>query len=389
MITDKKNYIKRDISKEILRLSQHFQIITITGPRQSGKTTVSKQSFPDYKYFNLEDISIREIISLDPKKFLRKNSKGVILDEVQRMPDLFSYIQVIVDEEKDARFILTGSSNFSLLQNITQSLAGRTALLTLLPLSLQELKEKSKSKTNTLMFNGGYPAIWAKNIPTSDIIRNYFNTYVERDIRQLIKVKNITRFNTFIKLCAGRVGNEFNASALSNETGVSNLTIQDWLSILETSYIIFRIPPFYKNIGKRLIKAPKIYFYDTALVCYLLGIENEEQLATHPLRGNIFENLVALEFLKSRTNKGKEPNFYFYRDKSQHEVDILTLKGNKFMAYEIKSATTFHKSFIVNLQYLKKILKDDLISTQIIYDGDINIDNPENGLLNFRKVCEI
>lgn len=383
----KNNFLKRQLQVELDRLIDLYSVIVVTGPRQSGKTTLCKKQFSAYHYVNLENISTREQIQTAPKAFLEQYLEGLIIDEAQHLVELFSYIQVVVDENENAKFVLTGSSNFSLMQGITQSLAGRAAVLTLLPLSLQELdKNLKKEDTNTLMLNGGYPAVWAKGIPVQDISRNYYNTYIERDVRQLLNVKDITRFQTFMKLCAGRIGTEFNASTLSNEVGVSVPTIQEWVSVLEASYILFRLPPFFRNIGKRLVKSPKIYFYDTSLVCFLLGIENEQQLSAHPLRGTIFENMVVLEFFKDRYNKSKLPNLYFYRDKSQHEVDLIEEKGAKLFAYEIKSAKAFTKGFIVGLDYLRKVVGKDVISTQVIYDGENDIYSPENGMVNFRNI---
>lgn len=378
-------YLNRKLQSELERLHSLYNVIVITGPRQSGKTTLCKMCFPEFHYINLENISIREQIMVAPKAFLEQYKEGIIIDEIQNLPELFSYIQVVVDETVKTKFILTGSSNFSLMQGITQSLAGRAAVLTLLPLSLMELENIADKKTDQLIFNGGYPAVWSKNIPVQDVSRNYYSTYIERDVRQLLNVKDISRFQTFMKLCSGRIGTEFNASALSNEVGVSVPTIQEWISTLEASYIIFRLPPFHRNIGKRLVKSPKLYFYDTGLACFLLGIENETQLATHPLRGSLFENLIVLEFFKNRFNKGKLPNLFYYRDKSQKEIDLIKENGTKLSAYEIKSAKNFTKSFVNNLDYLKKIIGDDVVSTQVIFDGENEIDTPENGMLNFRN----
>lgn len=379
-------FIHRSLGEEVIRVSQHFPVVTITGPRQSGKTTLCKNLFPRYNYVNFEDILAVEAIKLDPKSFLKQHLQGLIIDEVQQFPEIFSYIQIIVDENPDAHFVLTGSSNFSLMQHITQSLAGRTAVLTLLPLSLAELKNLGATSTNTLLFNGGYPAVWAKSVPIQDVSSNYYNTYIERDVRNLLNIRDLSKFQVFIRLCAGRSGAEFNASALSNEVGVSVNTIQEWLSTLEASYIVFRMTPFYRNIGKRLIKTPKIYFFDTGLLCFLLGIENESHLATHPLRGAVFENLIVLEFLKKRFNNGKPSNIYFYRDQSQREIDLIQEFGDNYKAYEIKSATAFHSTFFTNLNYLKNILGNKLISSQVIYDGEVEINSPENGLVNFRNI---
>lgn len=384
---EKRNeYIDRQLSSELVRLSDLYAVLVLTGPRQSGKTSLCKNQFPEFHYVNLENPATREQIQIAPKFFLEQYANGLIIDEAQHLPELFSYIQVVVDEQKQSKFVLTGSSNFTLLQNVTQSLAGRAAVLTLLPLSLQEIGSGIDKSTDTLLLNGGYPAVWAKNIPVQDVAQNYYNTYVERDVRQLLNVKDIIRFQTFIRLCAGRIGTEFNASALSNEIGVSVPTIQEWLSVLEASYVLFRLPPFFRNVGKRLVKSPKIYFYDTGLVCFLLGIENEQHLTTHPLRGAIFENMVVLEFLKNRFNSGKTPHLYFYRDKSQHEVDLIEERTTQLNAYEIKSAKSFTKDFVKNLKYFRKVAGADVVSTQVIYDGEQDIDTPENGMINFRNL---
>lgn len=380
-------FINRLLHSELERLARLYAVIVVTGPRQSGKTTLCKNQFSGFHYVNLENISIREQIQAAPRAFLEQYVAGLIIDEAQYFPELFSYIQVVADENEQAKFILTGSSNFSLMEGITQSLAGRAAVLTLLPFSLKELGGRAhQENTDTLLLNGGYPAVWAKGIPVQDVSRNYYNTYIERDVRQLLNVKDITRFQTFIRLCAGRTGTEFTASALSSEIGVSVPTIQEWLSTLEASYILFRLPPFFRNIGKRLVKTPKLYFYDTGLACFLLGIENEQQLATHPLRGALFENMVVLEFFKNRYNQGKLPNLYFYRDKSQNEVDLIEEKGTQLYAYEIKSAKSFTKGFVKGLDYLRKVVGDDVVSTQVLYDGENDIYSPENGTVNFRNI---
>jgi len=379
--------IERALSCEIERLSKQFRVLAVVGPRQSGKTTLCKSLFPDYSYFSLDLISTVEEIASSPEIFLEKFAKkGIIIDEVQRYPELFQYIKAVADEHPDYRFVITGSSNFLLLSKISESLAGRVAINTLLPLSLAELKDFASTDTNTLLFKGGYPAVWSENVLPQDLAKNYYNTYIERDVRQIVNVRNLSSFQKFMRLCAGRVGQEFNASGLSNDIGVSVLTIQEWFSILEASYVLFRLPPFFRNIGKRLVKSPKIYFYDTAILCFLLGLENAEQLSTHPLRGEIFENFVVLEFLKKRYNEGKANNLFFYRDKSQREVDIVQEFAHQYKAYEIKSAQSFNADFFNNLKYLKKILGESLISTQVIYDGKSELDIPENGKINFRNL---
>lgn len=377
--------IDRKLETEISRLIKHFPVITITGPRQSGKTTLCKEMFPEFAYVNIEDPITRSQLVADPRKFFDLYPDGLIIDEAHHYPDLFSFIQVTVDQDPARRFILTGSSNFALLEKVTQSLAGRTAVLTLLPLSLHELGDRIEGvSTDTLMLNGCYPAVWAKDFPRADLYKNYYSTYLERDVRQIINIKDMNMFQTFIRLSAGRVGTEFNASGLSGEVGTTVKTITNWLSVLNASYIAYTLPPYYENIGKRLVKSPKLYFYDTGLVCYLLGIENEQQLSAHPLRGAIFENMVVNEAMKNRLNRAKDPNLYFYRDKSQKEVDLLHLTGYQLQAYEIKSGQSYHKEYYKGIDYLKDIFKERLTRSALIYDGTDEIPTEENGAYNFR-----
>jgi len=327
----------------------------------------------------------------DVKKFIQRFPQGVIIDEAHNYPDIFSVIQVEVDEDifqgKNERlFIVTGSSNFSLLEKITQSMAGRTALLTLLPLSIKELGNLAMDlSTDSLILRGGYPAIWANSIPHEILYSDYYSTYVERDARQVINLKEIIEFHRFVRLCAGRIGSEFNASTLSNEVGVTTKTIKNWLNILGASYIVYLLPPYYENIGKRLTKSPKIYFYDTGLAAYLLGISTENHLQTHPLRGALFENLVINEMLKERYNTGKENNFFFYRDKSQREVDIIQWNGIHLSVFEIKSGLSYRPDFFKNIDYLTTLLNEKITRSAVIYDGETEHDSPLHGLYNFRN----
>ena len=379
-------YILREIKDTVIDACKYFSVIVITGPRQSGKTTLCKTIFPDYDYVNLEDLSLREQISIDPKAFLESHSTGLIIDEAHNFPELLSYIQVFADEYPDRRYVITGSSNFNLLEKVTQSLAGRAALFTLLPLSLSEIGDKAESlSTDTLMLNGGYPAIWGKGQPRQMVYANYYATYVERDVRQIVNVANLHAFQNFMRLAAGRVGTEFNASALSNAVGVSVKTIQSWLSVLQASYIAYVLPPFYENIGKRLVKSPKLYFHDTGLLCFLLNIETEQQLAVHPLRGEVFENMVINNVLKNSMNKGKTPQMFFYRDRSQHEVDLMVQNALGYKAYEIKSSSTFSRNYFDGITYLKSLLKDRLVSSAVVYAGNEETHTQENGIINYRK----
>lgn len=385
-------YIKRDLESEIARAMGHYPVVTVTGPRQSGKTTLCRQLFSSFDYVNLEDLTVRELVGSNPKAFLEQFEKGLIVDEVQRFPEILSQIQVVVDEYPNRKFVLTGSSQLSLVEGVTQSLAGRTAMFTLLPLSLSELAASQPGRVDqepvdSLILNGGYPAVWARGLPATDFARNYYATFVERDIRQLINIREVSKFRTFMRLCAGRIGTEFNASALSNAVGVSSVTIQDWLSVLETAYVVYRLPPFHKNVNKRLVKAQKLYFYDTALACYLLSVEETQQLATHPLRGELFENLVITEFLKRRLNQGKTPNLLFYRDQSQREIDLVVEAVDGYHGYEIKSASSYHRSFTKNLDYLAELLGEQLLSSTVIYTGETEIPATMNAVRNFFKLA--
>lgn len=374
----------RNLQTELLKLAEKWCVISVTGPRQSGKTTLCKTAFPTYKYVNLEDIPTRLEVQKDPSAFLRAFPNGLIIDEAQLIPQLFSYVQVYVDEDQSRRIVLSGSNDFLLMKSITQSLAGRVAVMRLLPLALSELGDTSKISTNELIYKGFLPAIWGNGREVGYVLESYLSTYVERDLRQIVNIKDLELFRKYITLCAVRIGSEFNATALSNELGISVITAKEWFRILQTSYVCYELQPFFRNIGKRLVKTPKIYFYDVGLACYLLGIQSPEQVATHPLRGNLFENLVVTEMLKTRYNKGKRSNLYFYRDKGQHEVDVLQEYGNELRAYEIKSATAINSDFFSNLKYIKPLLGDALLSTQVLYDGNSDWNQPENGYINFR-----
>ena len=369
--------IDRQLLSSIKNIFQYFSVLTLTGPRQSGKTTLCRKLFAELPYYNFEDASTLSAVKYDPKAFLTKHKEGMIIDEAQRFPEIFSYLQVLVDEQNFAetekkKFIVTGSANFALMQQASQSMAGRTAILTLLPLSSQEISNVfPEATTNLRILNGGYPAIWkADDEGRNLLLSNYYTTYVERDLRSMINIKDLTQFNTFIRLCAGRIGSECNASTLAVEVGVSVPTIQSWFSILEASYIIYRLSPYHSNIGKRLVKTPKLYFYDTGLASWLMGIRSEEQLAIHPLRGNLFENMVINDFYKHFYNHGERADLYFYRDQGQHEVDLLQLLPDGTLnAYEIKSGKTFRTDYFDGLHYLQKVLGDKLVSTAVLYDG--------------------
>ena len=364
--------IIREISEYLAQLAQKYPVVTITGPRQSGKTTLSREVFKDKAYFNLEMLDVREFARSDPRGFLRKIPDGAVLDEIQRAPELLSYIQGIVDEKKkNGMFILTGSQQFEVSNSINQSLAGRTALLKLLPFSLTEIKNNyGFSDFNEIIFKGFYPRIYDQDINPTQALADYFETYVERDLRQIIHIKNLSSFQKFVKLCAGRIGQLLNLNNISNDVGISHTTTREWLTILEASYIVFRLEPFYKNIKKRLIKSPKLYFYDVGLVCYLLGIENLSHLETHPLRGNLFENMVVMEILKYRFNQAKRNNLNFYRDSMGNEVDVIYNIGSNFLPIEIKAGETVVPDFFKGLYAVEKTISDFPFGKLIIYAGD-------------------
>ena len=364
-------YIRRIISDKIIEAFPFYSVIIITGPRQSGKTTLCKNLFPDYNYYNLENPSLRDIVKNDYNKFIFDSYTGLILDEVQHMPELLSYIQVCVDEYPDKKFILTGSSDFALMETITQSLAGRAALFTLLPFSFKELQDYVRNNgIDTIMFNGLYPGVVVKQTPVDIFYANYVSTYLERDLRNIKTIENLDLFRLFIKVLASRASCEFNASSISAEIGVSAPTIRKWLGLLKTSYIALTLQPYHVNIGKRLSKTPKIYFYDTGLLCYLLDIHNPVELQNHPLRGAIFENLALTQFIKEKFNKKEKWELNFYRENKGREIDVIKLKGLYLDLYEIKSSKTFNKDFTKNLKDVKQLLGEKVSSTTLIYDGE-------------------
>ena len=350
--------IPRSLAPVILKRAEKMPIITLTGPRQSGKTTLVKSIFSKHGYTNLESAETRSYAESDPKSFLRQFDKGIVLDEVQRLPELLSYIQVLSDDNpQPGFFVLSGSQNFALLESISQSLAGRTAIFHLLPFSLEELHTYGiyYDSFETYMFKGFYPRLYDLDLHPQDLLPDYIDSYLERDVRQLINVKNLGKFQLFIRLCAARNGQLLNRNSLSIEIGVDNKTIESWLSILEASYIIFRLQPYYKNFNKRLVKTSKIYFYDTGLVCALLDIRTEDQLRKHYLKGEIFESFVISELMKQRINQGLRPRFYFWRDRSGREIDCLIEEDSQLKCIEIKSGRTIHKRFFNNLQFFSTI----------------------------------
>jgi predicted AAA+ superfamily ATPase len=353
-------------------MADAYPVVTVIGPRQSGKTTLVRALFPDKPYVSLENPDERAFALADAKGFLARYSNGAILDEIQRQPELLSYIQTIVDSRKSkGMFILTGSHQLLLHESITQSLAGRTAILKLMPLSLSELPSLKTNDINELMYQGMYPRLYGDPINPTKYYRDYVQTYVERDVRQMLRVKDLKQFQHFLRLCAGRIGQVFNASNLGHDLGISYHTVENWISILEASFILFRLQPYYENLGKRLSKSPKLYFTDVGLAAYLLGILNVQHLSRDPLRGNLFENFVVMECIKETLNRGQEPDFYYYRDSNQNEVDLLVKHGHDLIQIEIKSSKTFHPEFMNGLHYFKNLLQERCPKGYLIYDGDI------------------
>jgi len=364
--------LKRELQAELLKMADYFPIVTLLGPRQSGKTTLVQNTFPQKDYVNLENIDDREFASSDPRSFLKKYHDGAIIDEIQRVPTLLSYLQTHVDEHKKmGQFILTGSHQLELHQAVSQSLAGRTAILKLWPLSLRELTTNAISQSlEANILRGGYAALYQSDMAPSKLYSAYTQTYLEKDIRQLTQIKDLIAFQQFMRLCAGRIGCTINASDLAGELGISTPTVQHWFSILEASFLIFRLPPFFNNFGKRIIKSPKLYFTDVGLASYLLGIENESQLERDPLRGALVENLTVIELMKSFFNSGNEPKLYFYRDRNQLEVDVIYQKGHALIPIEIKSSRTFNKQFLKGLEKFKALAGDRVEASYLIYAGE-------------------
>lgn len=382
------NYIKRDIEPTILEAANYFPVITVTGPRQSGKTTMLRHVFPHLHYYSLEDLDTRNFAMEDPVRFLHLHQEGMILDEVHNLPDLLSYIQGIVDQEPEKKYILSGSSNFALLKKESQSLAGRTGVFELMPLSIAEAKHGNVNITNvdTLLYNGLYPAVCSgKNIPKF-LYPSYVNTYLERDVRDLLNVKDMRQFSMFLKLCAGRIGSLYNATEIANEVGVTTKTIQSWTSILQASYVLYLLPPYFENTRKRLTKSPKIYFCDTGLACALLGVESAEQLVFDKMRGHLFENLIVTELLKHRLNEGKGANLYFYRDSNQNEIDILVSHPASLDAIEVKSAMTFSLSFEKALKKVGDWVNVPIAKRMVVYTGTLEDRNGEIQLLNYQNL---
>ena len=382
--------IEREIKPCLVGLFEQYPFVTVTGPRQSGKTTLCRKAFPHLKYVNLEAPDQREFAESDPRGFLSQLGRGAILDEIQRVPELLSYLQVLADEHgRNSFFVLTGSEHFKLSDAISQSLAGRTALLRLLPFSLAERQRTGASlAVDDILYSGFYPRIHDQGLEPRQALGDYFETYVERDVRRLGEVRNLSSFRRFVRLCAGRVGQLANLSSLGADAGVSHTTARHWLTMLEASYIIFQLPPYHTNIRKRLVKSPKLYFYDVGLAAHLMGIEHAGQVATHPLRGALFENAIVVEALKHRFNRGNRSNLSFFRDSRGLECDLLFETGHGMGAIEIKSGATIASDYFHSLNRIAELIPE-ISAKAVVYGGTVRQSRSNGEVVPLTDLVEV
>lgn len=384
------DYIHRKIEETILEASKYFSVIAVSGPRQSGKSTLLTQLFPLYEKYSLKDLNILDYAKNDPIAFLNQTDEGMFIDEIQRCPQLLDYIQGIVDNNPKRHFALSGSSNFEVMKNLSESLAGRAGVFELLPMSIQEVTGKvDLDNLNQILYNGLYPSICAKKNIAKFFYPSYVRTYLEKDVRDLLQIKDQIRFTKFLKLCAARIGSLFNASELGAEVGVSSKTISHWISVLQASYLITLLPPYYENIPKRLVKSPKLYFNDPGLACYLLDIESPQQLDRDKMRGAIFENMIVMEAIKHRYNMGLEGGVFFYRDSNQNEVDLLIKQEGELIAIEVKSSMTYSSSFEKALTQIEGWIKTPISKKAIVYSGDFENTSGNINLINYRHISSI
>ena len=384
------DYIHRKIEETIFEASKYFSVIAVSGPRQSGKSTLLTQLFPLYEKYSLKDLNILDYAKNDPIAFLNQTDEGMFIDEIQRCPQLLDYIQGIVDNNPMRHFALSGSSNFEVMKNLSESLAGRAGVFELLPMSIQEVTGKvDLDNLNQILYNGLYPSICAKKNIAKFFYPSYVRTYLEKDVRDLLQIKDQIRFTKFLKLCAARIGSLFNASELGAEVGVSSKTISHWLSVLQASYLITLLPPYYENIPKRLVKSPKLYFNDPGLACYLLDIETPQQLDRDKMRGAIFENMIVMEAIKHRYNMGLEGGVFFYRDSNQNEVDLLIKQEGELTAIEVKSSMTYSSSFEKALTQIEGWIKTPISKKAIVYSGDFENTSGNINLINYRHISSI
>lgn len=383
--------IDRIAENDAIRLSKQYPVLTIVGPRQSGKTTLCQKAFTEHAYVSLENLEERELALHDPKSFLARFKDPLIIDEIQRVPSILSYIQTKVDSsKKNGSYILTGSQQFELMETLGQSLAGRTAILRLLPLTIQELYNHYKiyNSLEEYLYTGFYPRVYDQQLNPTEASSFYLSTYVERDIRSLINIKDYLLFERFLKVCASRTGQLLNMTSIGNDCGLSHNTVHNWLSLLEASFILYRVPPHFRNYSKRLIKAPKLFFYDVGFAAYLLGVERKEQLVNHPLKGALFETLVMGELLKARYNAVKGNNLYFFRDSTGHEVDCLLDQGSYCVPIEIKSSQTINENFFANLKFYNG-LQQNAAKPILIYGGDESYVRESAEVVSYRELHNI
>ncbi len=381
--------VDRTLKTKLLDLGTKYPVITLTGPRQSGKTTLLKHTFPDYEYVSLENIDMRSFAQNDPRGFLASYPSHVIIDEVQQVPQLLSYIQTHVDDKGEVgMYMLAGSQNFLLMESINQSLASRTAILRLLPFSRLELTQAqiAPASLNDQIFMGNYPRLYDKQIAPTDFYHYYIQTYVERDVRQLRNIGELSTFVHFVKLCAGRIGQLLNLSSIANECGISTPTAAAWVSVLEASYICYLLKPDWNNFGKRLVKSPKLYFYDTGLACSLLGIESAKQIDTHYLRGGLFENMIINEFIKQSWNAGKQEDLRFWCDSQGNEIDLLVYNNAQIDAYEIKSGQTLSTDYFKGLTKWSGLSGVSTEHLHVIYGGDTCLQTSKGKLVSWEKI---
>lgn len=383
--------IRRTLNQKITILAKQFPVVTLTGPRQSGKTTLVRALFSNLPYVSLEEPDIRQEAFSDPRGFLSNFRHGAVLDEIQHTPDLFSYIQTIVDNDPSVHFILSGSSNFLLMEKVTQTLAGRSAVLQLLPFSLSELEQGGHvfEQYENAIFTGQYPRIYDQGITPTDFYPAYLQTYVERDVRLLKNITDINAFIQFTQLCAGRIGQLLNYASLANDAGISPNTAKAWLSVLETAYIVYRLQPYFKNYNKRLVKSPKLYFYDTGLACSLLGIHSADQVHSHFLKGGLFENLVLNEFIKRFRGKGERNMPFFWRDRNGKEIDCLLPVKDQYKAIEIKAGKTISRSYFQNLKIWNKLTGGTGPKGCVIYGGDMSMQTTGGVLVSWKDLEKI
>lgn len=381
--------INREIADAIRTLSGKYPVLAVTGPRQSGKTTLLKSIFSDYEYVSLENPDIRMFAETDTNGFLQKYGKYVIIDEAQRVPVLFSYLQTLVDDSGlMGQFILSGSQNFHLMRNITQSLAGRVAIFKLFPFDFKEMSSGGLLNENYLqnIIRGFYPAIYNRNIPSEIFYSNYVQTYIQRDVSELIAIKDIRLFQNFLALCATRAGQLINLNALANECGISQPTARAWMSALENSYVVFQLYPYHENFSKRIVKTPKLYFYDTGLLCFLLKINNADQLLTHPVKGSLFENMMIAEYVKRMHHKNKVQDVWFWRDSEGHEVDMIMQEGQKLNLIEFKATQTIMPDMFKGIAYFEKLSDRELDKT-LVYGGSDNQERSYGKVLSWKDAA--